>query len=49
MYGEQGEFATKKELKQLHDMEMFQPIDPDKLTEEERQKAIASLMFLTEE
>ena len=48
MYGEQGEFATKKELKQLHHVEIFQPIDPDKLTNEEKEKAIASLMFLTE-
>ena len=49
MQGEQGEFATKKELKQLHDTEMFQQIDPDKLTKEEKQKAIAPLMLLTEE
>ena len=48
MYGKQDEFASKKELKQLHDMEMFQPIDPDILTVEKKQKAIASLMFLTE-
>ena len=47
MYGEQDEFATKKELKQLNDVETFQPSDPDKLTNEEKEKAIASLMFLT--
>ena len=40
IYGEQGEFATKKELMQLHDMATFQLVDADKLTEEKKQKAI---------
>ena len=45
IYGEQNEFAIKKKLKQLHDMATFQPFDVGKLTEEEKQKAIALLMF----
>ena len=48
LYGKKGEHATKKELKQLHDMATFEPVDSKNLTEEEKCKAIASLMFLTE-
>ena len=33
--GEKGEHATNKELKQLHDMATFEPIDPNTLTEDE--------------
>ena len=49
LYGVQSEYATKKELKQLHDMATFEPVDINKLTKEEKQKAIASLMLLSEE
>ena len=39
--------ATKKELKQLHDIDIFEPVDINSLTENERKTAIASLTFLT--
>ena len=48
LYGKEGEEATQKESQQLHDMETFEPVDPKILTYEEKRKAIASLMFLTE-
>ena len=38
IYGEEGEHSTKKELKQLHDMAMFEPLDPNTLTEDKRKK-----------
>jgi hypothetical protein len=47
-FGAQGEAAVTKELKQLHDMITFFPMDPNELTAEQKRKAIASLMFLTE-
>jgi hypothetical protein len=47
-FGKKGESAVTKELKQLHDMETFKPVDGSKLTKEEKAKAIASLMFLKE-
>ena len=47
LYEERDEHATKKELKQLHDMATFEWIDSTNLTVEEKVK-IASLMFLTE-
>ena len=46
-YGEKGEHATKKELKQLHDPATIVPVDPKDITGEDKHKAIASLMFLT--
>jgi hypothetical protein len=47
-FGEKGKAAVTKELKQLHDMVTFFPIDPATVTKEQRSKAIASLMFLKE-
>jgi hypothetical protein len=37
-----------KELKQLHNMKTFFPVDSKTLTKQEKQKAISSLMFLKE-
>lgn len=37
-----------KELKQLHDMQTFFPVDAKTLTKEQRKRALASLMFLKE-
>ena len=47
IHGKDGEYATKKERQPLHDMETFEPINKRYLTWEEKQNAIASLMFLT--
>jgi hypothetical protein len=47
-FGEKGQKAVTKELKQLHDMVTFFPIDPTTVTKEQRTKAISSLMFLKE-
>jgi hypothetical protein len=38
--------GVSKELKQMHNMEVFCPIMRDSLTKEESTKAVASLMFL---
>ena len=40
IYGEKGEHATKKELKQQTDMSMFEPINSNNLTVEEKLKEI---------
>ena len=48
IYGVQGESTTKKELQQLHDMERVESVDTNNLTWEEKQKIIASLIFLNE-
>jgi hypothetical protein len=45
-FGQQGEAAVTKELGQFHDMSVFVPMDPTKLTKEERAAALASLIFL---
>lgn len=46
VFGEEGEKAVTKELGQFHDMSVFIPMDPTKLTKEERAAALASLIFL---
>ena len=48
VFGDKGQTATRKELKQLHDRHCFQPMDISKLSSTERQKAMDALMFLTE-
>jgi hypothetical protein len=47
-FGVRGEKAVTRELRQLHDMITFFPLDPSSITREQRAKAIASLMFLKE-
>ena len=48
MYRKGGEEATEKELAQTLNMNSLQPLNAKKLTEEEKRKAIASLIFLNE-
>ena len=48
MFREKGEAATTKELKQMHDMEALIPLNVQSLTDEQKNKAMALLMFLTE-
>ncbi len=46
IFQEQGEIAIEKELKQIHDMEGFQPKHWFELTEKERASALKYLMYL---
>ena len=46
--GDRGEEAIGKELKQIHDMEGFQPKHWHELSKEERVKALKYLMYLKE-
>ena len=48
LFGEQGESAIIKELKQIHDMEGFEPKHWHELTKEERAWALKYLMYLKE-
>ena len=47
-FGPRADAAVTKELSQLHTMNCFCPCDPRSLSREDRCKALASLMFLTE-
>ena len=47
-FGERGENAASKEIKQLHDRKVFDPIDYDELTVKEKKQAMESLIFLVE-
>ena len=47
-FGERGKEATMKELDQLHRRTCFTPIHVKDMSEEEKKKAQAALLFLTE-
>ena len=47
-FGERGQNAAHKEMKQLHDRECFNPIHKHTLNETEWKRALKSLIFLTE-
>ena len=47
LYGEKRLQATKNELTQQHDLDMFELLDADSLTNHDKKNAIASLMILT--
>ena len=47
-FGQSGEKAAHKEMKQLHDRVCFRPIDPNTMTELERKRALESLIFLVQ-
>ena len=47
-FGKRGEIAITNELGQFHDLSVFVPVDATKLSQEERQEALASLIFLKE-
>ncbi len=47
-FGERGETAVSKELKQFNVYDVFEPLYADKLSEEEKTKALTSLIFLKE-
>ncbi len=47
-FKEKGEASISKELKQMHDMEVFRPVEDRSLTKKEKAKAVALLVFLKE-
>ena len=47
-FGERGKQAAMKELRQLHDRVVFEPVDVSTLTSDDKQKAMESLIFLAE-
>ena len=47
-YGKEGKVAVKKELTQLHDMATYVPMDAYKITKEQKDAELKSLIFLTE-
>ena len=47
-FGERGTAAITKELKQLHDMETYIPVDAKSLSKHQHAEALSSLIFLTE-
>ena len=48
IFGERGVAAVTKELQQLHDRKVIKPMKAHELTDEQRRKALAYLMFLKE-
>ena len=48
MFGEKGRKAAFGEMKQLHDRKAFCPVDVKSLTQQERTRALESLIFLVE-
>lgn len=47
-FGQKGREAAYKEMKQLHERVVFKPIKVAELTEQERRRAMESLIFLVE-
>ncbi len=47
-FKEKGKAGVTKELTQMHDMNVFRPIEVESLTHDEKKKALSSLMFLKE-
>ena len=48
MFGDKAMESTMSELKQVHDMGTYVPLDASKMTRKEKIEALASLMFITE-
>ena len=47
-FGDRGETAVTKELSQFNLYDVFEPLEAERLTKEEREKALTSLIFLKE-
>ena len=45
-FGTRGEKAALKEMTQLHIMDTWTPMDAGKLSQEQRMRALSSLLFL---
>ena len=48
LFGDKAEDAVMKELQQIHDMDVYVPMDPKELLYEERAKALSAMLFITE-
>ena len=48
LFGDRARESVKKELRQLHDYVTYVPVHPEELTKEQKQQALASLIFITE-
>ena len=48
LFGEKADVAVQKELNQIHQMDTYKPVHKSDLTFEDRKKALASLVFITE-
>jgi len=47
-FGDRSKIAAHKEMKQLHDRAVFEPIRLEDMTQLERKRALESLIFLVE-
>ena len=47
-FGNRGKAAAMKEMRQLHNRDVFRPIDPNTMTPSEQKKLLESLIFITE-
>ena len=47
-FGKKGEEAVTSELTQMHDVHMYETIDPATMTPQQKSEALNSLIFLTE-
>ena len=47
-FKEKGKAGVTKELTQMHNMNVFRPIELKSLTNDNKKKALSSLMFLKE-
>ena len=46
VFGEPGYAAVKKEMQQLHDRKVMQPVDRKDLSQSQKKEALGYLMFL---
>ena len=47
-FGSQATESVSKELQQIHDMSTYEPMDPDKMTANQKREAMQSLLMITE-
>ena len=47
-FGDRAKEATMKEITQIHDIDMYRPLDASTLTWEQRKRALSYLLFLVE-
>ena len=47
-FGDEAKILVTKELTQIHDMGTYTPMDPDKMTKDQKRQAMRSLMLITE-
>ncbi len=48
LFGNCGKVAAIKELRQIHNMETYTPMDPKQLTRDQKNKTLSALFFITE-